>query len=231
MGDDKISNIKQWAVEDRPREKMMLKGPGALSNAELLAILIGSGTRDESAVDLSMKILKNASNNLNELGKKSANELQKLKGIGEAKAITIMAALELGRRRKHEEALERKNISCSTDAFNYFHPLVADLPTEEFWVLYLNRANVIIESSRISSGGVSGTVIDNKIILRRGIEILASSVVLCHNHPSGNPAPSKQDREITDKIKKAAELLDIKVIDHIIVADNTYLSFADEGIL
>ena len=231
MNIEKSLNIKQWALEDRPREKMIMKGPAALSNAELLAILIGSGTREESAVDLSMKILGIADNNLNQLGKKTIGDLQKLKGIGEAKAITIMAALELGRRRKHEEALERKNISSSKDAFDFFHPLLADLPHEEFWILYLNRANAVIEHTCVSMGGVSGTFIDIKIILRRAIELLASSIVLCHNHPSGNKMASNQDIDITRKIKLAATSIDISVLDHIIIADNLYLSFADEGML
>ena len=224
-------SIKEWAAEDRPREKLLQKGTSSLSDAELLAILIGSGTRDESAVDVSKRILDTAGNNLNELGKLSINDLRKQKGIGEAKAITIIAALELGRRRKIADIVEKKKITSSNDVFNLFQPLLGDIPYEEFWVLFLNRANSIIEKMRISMGGVAGTVIDVKIILKHALEKLASSVILCHNHPSGNIQPSKSDIEISKKLKEAASLMDISVLDHIIIADTRYLSLADEGIL
>ncbi|MBN1182905.1 MAG: DNA repair protein RadC [Bacteroidales bacterium] len=222
-------SIKEWAVEDRPREKLLQKGTGSLSDAELLAILIGSGNRDESAVDVSKRILESASNNLNELGKLSINDLKRQKGIGEAKAITIIAALELGRRRKIADILEKKKITASKDVFELFQPLLGDMPHEEFWVLFLNRANNIIEKMRISMGGVAGTVIDVKIILKFALEKLASSIILCHNHPSGNIQPSKSDIDISKKLKEAASLMDINVLDHIIIADTKYLSMADEG--
>ena len=221
--------IKDWAVEDRPREKLLKKGINSLSNAEIIAILIGSGTKNESAVDLSKKILKSADNNLNELGKLGIPDLIKMKGIGEAKAITILAALELGRRRKISEIINKKKVTQSKDIFELFQPLIGDLPHEEFWILLLNRSNRIIEKYKISQGGISGTVIDIKIILKNAIEKLASSIILCHNHPSGNKEPSSADDSITQKLKKGAELLDIQVLDHIIVADTNYFSYADEG--
>ncbi|MFP4024079.1 MAG: RadC family protein [Thiohalospira sp.] len=221
--------IKEWAVEDRPREKLLKKGIQSLSNAEIIALLIGSGTKNESAVDLSKKILKNVNNNLNELGKLDVNELTKNKGIGEAKAITIIAALELGKRRKISEIIEKKKITQSNDVFEFFQPLLGDLPHEEFWILLLNRSNRIIEKKKISQGGVSGTVIDVKIILKNALENLASSIILCHNHPSGNKMPSKADDNITRKLIEGSTLLDIKVLDHIIIADTEYYSYADEG--
>jgi len=221
--------IKDWAVEDRPREKLLKKGIISLSDAEIIAILLGSGTRNESAVDLSKKVLKSASNNLNELGKLGIPDLTKLKGIGEAKAITIMAALELGRRRKVSEIINKKKITCSNDVFELFQPIIGDLPHEEFWILLLNRSNGIIEKFKISQGGVSGTVIDVKIILKSAIEKLASSIILCHNHPSGNRNPSTADDSITQKLKTGADLIDIAILDHIVVADTKYYSYADEG--
>jgi len=221
--------IKDWAVEDRPREKLLQKGVQSLSDAEIIALLIGSGTKNESAVDLSKKVLKYADNNLNALGKLGIAELTKLKGIGEAKAITILAALELGRRRKISEIIEKQKITQSKDIFELFQPILGDLPHEEFWVLFLNRSNRIIERTKISQGGVAGTVIDIKIILKQAIEKLASSIILCHNHPSGNKMPSGADDSITEKLKKGAELVDLKVLDHIIIADVDYYSYADEG--
>lgn len=227
---EKYSNltIKDWAVEDRPREKLVKKGVQSLSDAEIIALLIGSGTKNESAVELSKKVLKSANNNLNELGKLNISDLTKMKGIGEAKAITILAALELGRRRKGSEIITKKKITQSKDVFELFQPTIGDLPHEEFWILLLNRSNRIIEKIKISQGGVSGTVIDVKIILKHAVEKLASSIVLCHNHPSGNKKPSSADDAITSKLKNGAELLDIQVIDHIIVADVEYFSYADE---
>ena len=223
--------IKEWAVEDRPREKLLAKGNAALSDAEHLAILIGSGTKKESAVELSRRLLQSVANNLDELGKLDVKALCRFKGIGEAKALTIVAALELGRRRKLQDALPRPAIRSSQDAFNFFHPLIADIPHEEFWVLLLNRANKIIGRERTSMGGVSGTVVDLKLILKRALEVLASSIILCHNHPSGNDKPSDHDKQITQKVRQACELLDISLLDHIIVAGSTYFSFADEGLL
>ncbi len=229
MAEYKKLNIKQWDVEDRPREKCLAKGIESLSNAELIAILIGSGSRNESAVDLSKRILASASNNLHELGKQNVNQLKKQKGIGEAKAITIIAALELGKRRKTSDIINREKITSSKTVAQIFIALLSDLPHEEFWIMLLNRANKIIHKQKISQGGISGTVIDIRIIMKLGIEKLASSIILCHNHPSGNINPSTQDHTITKKIKEAGKILDIPVIDHIIIADNNYYSFADEG--
>ena|ERR1035437_3555312 len=231
MNSPKKLNIKQWAAEDQPREKMILKGPSALSNAELLAILIGSGTKEGNALMVAQNILENAHNSLNLLGKKSIQDLQKEKGIGEARSITIMAAMELGKRRKMEDAKENKHITASSQAFEYLQPLMCDLQHEEFWIIYLNRSNAIIEHCNVSKGGTSGTIIDVRIILKKGIELLASSIVLAHNHPSGSAKPSDADKAITEKIASAGKLVDINVIDHIIVCEHSYFSFADQGLL
>ncbi len=224
-------SIKNWAVEDRPREKLLANGIQSLSNAELVALLIGSGTKEISAVGLAREILRRADNNLNSLGKFTVNNLQKSKGIGRAKAISIIAALELGRRRKLSEVLERPKITSSKDVYELLFPVLADLPHEEFWILLLNRSNKIIDKKRISQGGTAGTVIDIKMILKNAIEKLASSVIICHNHPSGNTQPSKADIEITGRLKEAARAMDIKLLDHIIIADNLYFSFLDEGLV
>lgn len=224
-------SIKEWAVEDRPREKMLAKGIRSLSDAELIAILIGSGNAEESAVELSRRILASVNNNLNELGKKTANDLQKFKGIGEAKAINIMAALELGRRRKESEPDEKPKVVTSSDVARIFRPLLSDLPHEEFWFLMLNRNNLVIDKAMVSQGGLSGTIIDVRIILKTALEKLASSIVLCHNHPSGNLTPSEADKEITKKIREAGKYMDIPVIDHLIIANDAYFSFADEGLI
>lgn len=222
-------NIKNWAAEDRPREKLMKKGINSLSDAELVAILIGSGTREETAVDVAKRLLNSVKNNLNELGKLSLKELIKTKGIGEAKAISIIAALELGKRRKLTDVKEKPKITSSADAYNLIQPVLGDEKVEEFWVIYLNRSNRVIEKIKISQGGVTGTVTDVKIILKHGVELLASSIILCHNHPSGNIQPSNADVLITEKIKEAANFLDIQVLDHLIISANSYFSFADEG--
>ncbi len=226
---EKLS-IKDWAIEDRPREKLIAKGLQSLSDAELIAILIGSGNREETAVELSKRILKSADNNLNTLGKLNLNDLQKFKGIGDAKAITIVAALELGRRRKLSEIIEKKIVRSSKDIFEFFHPILADLPHEEFWVVFLNQSNKIIDKYRVSQGGIAGTVIDVRLIMKAAIEKLASGIILCHNHPSGNLKPSTSDIKITKKMRDAGEIMEIKVLDHIIVTDESYYSFADEGI-
>ena len=231
MAEHKNISIKDWAIEDRPREKLIAKGLGSLTDAELIAILIGSGSKDVSAVELSRKILQSANNNLNELGKLSINDLRKNKGIGEAKAITIIAALELGRRRKLSDILNKTGIKSSKDVADIFQSLLGDLPHEEFWILLLNRSNKIIDRKRISQGGVSGTVIDTKIILKFAIEQLASSIILCHNHPSGNLKPSSEDIKITKKLSNASKQVEIPVLDHIIVTDSGYYSFADEGMM
>ncbi len=227
----KYISIKHWSAEDQPREKLLLHGPRVLSDAELIAILIGSGTKELSAVELSRKILNLSENNLSELGKLDISEFMTLKGIGEAKAITISAALELGRRRASTEPLSKPKITSSREAYMVFTSLLSDLPYEEFWVAFLNRSNTLIERFRISQGGISGTVTDVKIIMRKGLEVMASSIILCHNHPSGNLQPSPQDKKITQKIKDAAKFFEVQVLDHIIVANNSYYSFADEFII
>ena len=224
-------NILSWAEEDRPREKLLLKGKSVLSDAELIAILIGSGTRSISAVDVAKMILSNANHNLNELAKFSIKDLRKVKGIGEAKAIAIVSALELGRRRKESEFAEKVKITCSNDIYQFMKPELLDLPKEEFWVLLLNRANRLIKKEQISSGGVSGTVADPKIIFKAALDQYASSIILVHNHPSGNLKPSQADIKLTSKMKEAGNLLEIPVLDHIIFSDEGYLSFADEGML
>ena len=225
-----VSGIRSWAEEDRPREKLLQKGSHVLSDAELIAILIGSGVPGESAVDVSKTILKSVDNNLNELGKLTVYDLKKFKGIGEAKAITIVAALELAKRRRVSEVKQKEKINGSKDVYEYFHHL-ADLRNEEFWVMYLNRANKIIIGQKISQGGITGTVADTRLIFKAALDNFACSIVLCHNHPSGNLAPSNEDKTLTQKIKQAGALLDISVLDHIIVSDNGYFSFADEGLL
>jgi len=223
--------IKTWAEEDRPREKLTLKGKSALSHAELIAILIGSGNKNESAVELSKKILASINNDLNKLGKLTVSDLTKFIGIGEAKAISIIAALELGRRRKGSELEKRPIIKSSKDAYNIITDVLSDLPHEEFWVLYLNRKNEVIKKENISKGGISGTIADSKIIFKSAIEQLSSAVILCHNHPSGNLKPSKADLSLTKKIKETGAILDTPVLDHLIIGEKDYFSFADEGIL
>lgn len=228
MNRDQNLSIKHWADEDKPREKLIKKGLYALSNAELIALLISTGTKKLSAVDVAKLVLADSNNNLNQLGKRTLNDLIKNEGIGQAKAISIIAALELGRRRKNADMLKVK-ITDSTKAFEIIQPLLGDLPHEEFWTLYLNRANEVIDNKLISRGGTTGTVIDTKIILKAGIEKLANGIILAHNHPSGNIKPSKNDIQITTKIKEAAKLIDITVLDHIIIGNNKFYSFADEG--
>jgi DNA repair protein RadC len=224
-------SIKSWAEEDRPREKLLEKGRHVLTEAELIAILIGSGSRDETAVELSKRILSSTGNNLNELGKLSVVELTKFKGIGEAKAISIIAALELGRRRKETEVVKREKITTSKDVFEIMKSFMMDLPHEEFWVLMLNRANAVIKKELISRGGVSGTVVDTKIIFKAAIEQYASSIIICHNHPSGNLKPSEADIKITKNIKEAGKVMEISLLDHLIITDKGFYSFADEGLL
>ena len=223
--------IKSWAEEDRPREKLLEKGRHVLTDAELIAILIGSGSKNETAVELSKRILSANENDLNELARLSVNDLMKFKGIGEAKAITIVAAIELGRRRKDTEIQKRHRINMSRDIFDIFHRHFLDLPHEEFWVLLLNRSNTVIRKERISLGGVSGTVVDPKIVFKSALEYLACAIILCHNHPSGNLKPSEEDIRLTKKMKEAGSLLEIPVLDHIIISNEGYYSFADEGLL
>jgi DNA repair protein RadC len=222
-------SVKHWSPEDRPREKLLLKGINSLSDSELLAIVIGSGNKEESVIQLAQRILQSVNNDINLLGKFSVKQLMEFKGIGEAKAIGIVAALELGKRRKAAEVLSREKITCSKDIYHYFYPLLCDLFYEEFWILFLNRANKIIDKLKISQGGVSETVVDTKIIYKESLSRLTSNVVLCHNHPSGNLNPSKQDDWITTKIREGLKMLDINLIDHVIVCDGKFYSYADEG--
>lgn len=223
-------SIKNWAEDDKPREKLMLKGKTVLSDAELVAILIGSGSRHESAVSLSKRILASVNNNLNELGKLSLKQLIEFKGIGEAKAITILAALELGRRRRSEETVEIQKITSSNAVFEIMQPIIGELPHEEFWVLYLNNSNKVIYKSQLSKGGMTGTVVDIRLIFKTALEHGAISIILTHNHPSGKLQASDADKDITKKLKVAGDQLDIKVLDHIIITETGYFSFQDEGI-
>lgn len=231
MAYENAGTIQSWAEEDRPREKLMLKGKAALSEAELIAILINSGTVDLTAVDVAKIILKSVGNNLNELAKLSIKDLSKFRGIGEAKSISIVAALELGRRRKEQDRPQRARITCSRDAYNELRPHLLDKPHEEFWILLLNRANEVLRPAQISSGGVSGTVADAKLIFKQAVEHLASAIILIHNHPSGNLTPSQADKDLTRKLKEAGRVLEIPVLDHLIFTDKSYFSFADEGLL
>lgn len=222
-------SIKSWSEQDRPREKMIAQGRQSLSDAELVAILIGSGNRQESAVELSKRILQAVDTDLNELGKMSINDLTNFKGIGEAKAISIAAALELGRRRQATDYKEKPKILSSEDSYKIIAPLIDDLDIEQFWILLLNRGNYLIGKKRISEGGVSGTVVDSKIVFRTALDGLASQIILVHNHPSGNLKPSNADRSLTEKLAAAGRVMDINVLDHLIVSQKGYTSFADEG--
>lgn len=231
---ERIENItiKSLAEEDRPREKLMLKGRSALTDAELIAILIGSGNTKETAVQLSQRILASVNHNLNELGKLTINDLTKFKGIGEAKAISIIAAAELGRRRKESDINQKTKIKSSNDAFQELLPDLSDLAHEEFWILLLNRANEVLAKINVSKGGTTGTVVDGKIIMKHAIEMpRCCGIVLAHNHPSGNLRPSEADIKITHKLREIAAFIDINLVDHIIVGENAYYSFADEGML
>ena len=221
--------INQWAEEDRPREKMMLHGVSALSNAELLAILIGSGNTEDSAVELMRKVLAEYHNNLAELGKASIDELCRFKGIGPAKAIAILAASELGKRRKEEGVEERKVITSSKDVYECFYPLMCDLPTEECWVLLLNQASKVIDKVKISAGGLSATAVDVRCILREALLKRASAIALCHNHPSGSIRPSREDDLLTKQVAQASECMNIRLVDHVILTDGAFYSYADEG--
>jgi DNA repair protein RadC len=224
-------SIKNWAADDRPREKMMQKGSAALTNAELLAILIRNGTKQKSAIDLAKEIMESVQQDLNLLGRRDVKEFQKIKGIGSAKAIILMAALELGRRRQLEEGLVRKKIVTSQNAAAVFIPLLKDHSHETFCVLYLNHAAKLLTYEFISNGGLTSTVVDLKLIFKHALQHLASSIVVGHNHPSGTKTPSHSDKNITQRIKQAAAILDIRLLDHIIVANNDYFSFADEGLI
>lgn len=221
--------IKDWALEDRPREKLLLKGVVSLSDAELLAILISTGNLQETAVQLSQRILSSVSNNLSELGKLSVKELMEFNGIGEAKAITITAAMELARRKSVSKPVDRVPIRCSRDAYRVFYPLLCDLKHEELWVALTNRAGKVIEKVKISQGGTGETTADMRHILKPAVHKLCSGIILCHNHPSGNIQPSREDDLLTSNLEKAAKLMNVKLLDHIILYDETYYSYADEG--
>ncbi|WP_159800516.1 DNA repair protein RadC [Flavobacterium sp. MK4S-17] len=224
-------SIKYWAEDDKPREKLMLKGRAALSDAELIAILIGSGSRNESAVELSKRILASVDNNLNALGKLSLPQLMNFKGIGEAKAITIAAAMELGRRRREEEGIDLKQITSSRAVFEIMQPIIGELPHEEFWIIFLNNSNKVIYKTQLSKGGITGTIIDVRIVYKTALEHNATGIILVHNHPSGALQASEQDKHVTRQLKMAGHSLSINVLDHVIITEKAYLSFADEGIL
>tara|TARA_R100000935_G_scaffold44696_2_gene67675 strand:+ start:108636 stop:109343 length:708 start_codon:yes stop_codon:yes gene_type:complete len=224
-------SIKNWNQDDRPREKLLTKGKTALSDSELIAILISSGNREESAVALSKRILAGAENNLNKLGKMGVKELMDFKGIGEAKAVAIVAALELGRRRSGEEGLRQKKITSSKSVFELLQPIIGELPHEEFWIIYLNNSNKVLQTTQLSKGGITGTLVDVRLVFKNALQLGAVAVILGHNHPSGTLKPSASDKTLTQKLKTAGESLDIKVLDHVIVTENSYFSFADENLL
>lgn len=230
--EEKLSRVKDWSVEDRPREKLLLSGAKSLTNAELLAILMGSGTIGFSAVDLAKKIMADHHHNLHELGRSTIKELtKKYKGVGCAKAITIIAALELGKRRQSETAMERQMITSSKDVNDIMKPLIGDLSHEEFWIILLNRANKILGIKKISMGSQTATVVDVRQIIRYALENFAVGIILSHNHPSGVTKPSQEDKTLTDNIKKACKLMEINLFDHVIITEFQYFSFADEGLL
>jgi len=224
-------SIKNWNEDDRPREKLLQKGRTALSNAELVAILISSGSRNESAVSLSQRILASVGNNLLELGKLNIKDLMQFKGIGEAKAISIVAAMELGRRRRAGEALERKKITSSNSVFELMQPIIGELPHEEFWIVYLNNSNKVLQTLQLSKGGITGTLVDVRLAFKNALQFGAVGIILAHNHPSGTLKPSEADIQLTKKLKSAGESLDIKVLDHLIITEKAYFSFADETLL
>jgi DNA repair protein RadC len=231
MEENNSFSIKQWAEDDKPREKLMQKGKQALSDSELVAILIGSGSRNESAVALSKRILASVNHNLNALGKLSLKQLMNFKGIGEAKAITIAAAMELGRRRRDEETTVLQTVTSSKAVFQIMQPIIGELAHEEFWVLYLNNGGKVVYKTQLSKGGITSTVVDIRLLFKIAFEHNATSIILVHNHPSGKLEVSKADEEITQKIKSAAQHLDIQLFDHVIVTENSYLSFKDSEIL
>lgn len=224
-------SIKDWSEEDRPREKLLAKGKVSLTDSELLAILIGSGNRNESAVALCKRILASVDNNLNALGKLSVSQLQEFKGIGEAKAISIVAGLELGRRRREGGKLVFNKINSSKSVFEIMQPILGDLQHEEFWVLFLNNSNTVLSKQQLSKGGITGTLVDIRLLMKKALEVGAIALIVCHNHPSGTLKISEADKQITTKIKSAGTALDIKLLDHLIITEQAYASFADEGLL
>jgi DNA repair protein RadC len=231
MGAPAITNLKNWSPEDKPREKLKLKGKAVLSDAELISLLLGTGTKSASTIELGKRVLHHANNSLHQLGRMTVNDLLKVNGIGEAKAMTVVAALELGRRRREHDPEEKPRISKSVDAYDILRSNLLDIPHEEFWIILLNRANRVIKKHQISQGGVAGTVADPKIIFKIALEELASGIILGHNHPSGNLNASQADIELTKKLVAGAKLLEMQVLDHIILAGQKYFSFADEGLI
>ncbi|MGB0891208.1 MAG: RadC family protein [Flavobacteriaceae bacterium] len=223
--------IKSWAIDDRPREKLLSKGRTTLSDAELIAILIGSGNRDESAVDLSKRILQSSENNLQKLSRFSVEELMQFKGIGEAKAISIITALELGKRKQFEDVIKIPKISNSNDVFKLIQPIIGDLEHEEFWVLFLNNSNKVLAKQQISKGGLTATLVDIRLLYKKALELTSVGIIVCHNHPSGKLKPSRADIDLTKRISKGGATLDIKLLDHLIITEKAYFSFADEGVL
>ncbi len=221
--------IKSWALDDRPREKLIAKGKSILSSAELIAILIGSGNKEESAVDLSKRILQSVDYNINDLAKLSIEKLMQFKGIGEAKAVTVITALELGKRRQEETVLLPSKIESSKNVFTMMQPIIGSLPHEEFWAIYVNNSNKVLSKDQISKGGITGALVDIRLLYKRAIELSAVAFVICHNHPSGKSSPSLSDKQLTQKIKLAGDSLDIKLLDHLIITEKSYFSFADNG--
>jgi DNA repair protein RadC len=224
-------SIKHWSEHDRPREKLLQKGATALSDAELIAILIGSGSRKESAVSLSKRVLASVENNLNELGKLETDDLTEFKGIGEAKAVSIVAAMELARRRRNGNGRKKDRITSSISVFELMQPVLGELPHEEFWIVYVNNSNRVLQTSQLSKGGITGTLVDVRLVYKTALKLGAVAIILVHNHPSGTLKPSEADKNLTQKLKKAGESLDIKVLDHLIITEKSYFSFADENLL
>ena len=223
--------IKSWAIEDRPREKLILQGKSVLTDAELIAILIGSGTAKESAVELSKRILNSVNNNINQLAALTLAQLKEFKGIGEARAVSIITALELGKRRHFEQVVQQPIIKSSKDAFFVIQPVIGDLKHEEFWVLYLNNSNKVLAKKQISKGGITATMVDVRLVFKTAVELATVGIIICHNHPSGKLKPSKSDEHLTQKIKEAGQTLDIKLLDHLIITQKDYFSFADNQLL
>ena len=223
--------IKSWAIEDRPREKLILQGKNVLTDAELIAILIGSGTKKESAVELSKRILNTVHNNINQLAALTFEQLKEFNGIGEAKAVSIITALELGKRRHFEQVEQKPIIKSSTDAFKIMQPIIGELQHEEFWVLYLNNSNKVLAKKQLSKGGITATMVDVRLLFKRAVELTTVGLIVCHNHPSGKLIPSTSDKALTQKIKEAGQTLDIKLLDHLIITQKDYFSFADSQIL
>lgn len=221
--------IKYWALDDRPREKLLIKGKSSLSDSELIAILIGSGNRDETAVELSKRILESVDYNLNKLSALSAEQLMRFKGIGHAKAISILTSLELGKRRQYEPSRKIRKINSSNDVFQLMSPMFYDKEFEEFWVIYMNNFNKVLSKEMCTRGGLTSTIVDKRLIFKRALELSAVSIIVCHNHPSGNIKPSISDKELTKKIKEAGDSLDIRLLDHLIITEKSYFSFADHG--